>query len=484
MKDYGFSFNASYINLPNRFFSINSPNMHPNPQVYLLNHTLAHTLGLKLPKYPNITHAKLLSGNLSPAQSTAFSQAYAGHQFGHFTMLGDGRAHILGEHITPTGARYDIQCKGSGKTPYSHSGDGKAALGPMLREYIISEAMHYLNIPTTRSLAVITTGESILRERTVPGAVLTRVAQSHIRVGTFEYAAALQDISSLKALLHYTIDRHYPDIAQANNPALTLLERCMAKQLNLIVEWMRVGFIHGVMNTDNMSIAGETIDYGPCAFMDTYKPSTVFSSIDHMGRYAYAEQPKIAQWNLAVFARTLLPLIHCNSQTALDLARDIIDQFPERYQTAWHQMMCRKIGLIGSQHNDAALVTDLLDWMYTHTLDYTNTFRDLSQPELPKKKVYQQRQFQSWHTKWQTRLEKNPKPLVHAYALMQQNNPAIIPRNHIVEAALQAAHQGKDHLVHALLDALKDPYKESESAAQYQQPPKPNEVIHYTFCGT
>ena len=484
MKDCGFQFDTTYTTLPVQFFTEIRPDSVAAPDVVIVNGALAESMGLNFSGLSRKEQAELFSGNRLPQDSTSFAQAYAGHQFGHFTMLGDGRAHVWGEHVTPDGDRFDIQFKGAGRTPYSRRGDGKAALGPMLREYVISEAMYHLGIPTTRSLAVVTTGESVMREAILPGAILTRVAGSHIRVGTFEFAAAQQDKKAVEAIMDYTIQRHYPDLPAGQNKALAFLQAVMEKQVDLIVHWMRVGFIHGVMNTDNMTLFGETIDYGPCAFMDAYDPQTVFSSIDHAGRYAYANQPGIAQWNLARLAETLLLFMDDETHKAVNMAEETINQFPQIYQRKWLAMMRSKLGLFGSDKGDEQLVSDLLDWMQKHQADYTNTFRDLSQTNKPTGQLYAQEPFNEWYLRWQHRLGKNPKPVESSLCLMRNANPAVIPRNHKVEQALEAATGGDFTRFTDLLAALEEPYQDREVLKPYQTPPAPGERVHQTFCGT
>ena len=432
----------------------------------------------------NQEKANFFSGNEIPADVTPFSQAYAGHQFGHFTILGDGRAHILGEHLMPNGKMVDIQLKGSGRTPYSRRGDGRAALGPMLREYVISEAMHALGIPTTRSLAVVTTGEDIIRETQLQGAILTRVASSHIRVGTFEFAATKGDPAIVKKLLDYTVNRHFPMINDSNQKALDFLEKTMEHQIELIIHWMRVGFIHGVMNTDNMAISGETIDYGPCAFMDNYDPGTVFSSIDQMGRYAFSNQPMIAQWNLTRLAETLLPLLNKNMDTAVEIATESLGKFTELYNTKWLNMMKQKLGLFDSDTSDQTLILDLLNWMTTNKADYTNTFIDLSQAKKPSKEIYKTTQFDNWYKRWQNRIKKNNKALQESINLMQSNNPVFIPRNHLVENALEAANNNNLEPFKTLLTVFKTPYKDTTKFNEYKTPAKPSDTLYQTFCGT
>ena len=484
MTSSGFKFDNTYLHLPEIFYTNLVPAPVPEPEMVILNTPLAIELGLDFSEISLGKQAVLFAGNQMPESAEPFAQAYAGHQFGHFSMLGDGRAIVWGEHITPTGQRFDLQFKGSGPTPYSRGGDGRAPLGPMLREYIISEAMQALNIPTTRSLAVVTHGEQVYRETTLPGAILTRVASSHIRVGTFQFAALKEDEETTQALLDYTIKRHYPEIKEEQNKALFLLKAVIEKQAELITHWMRVGFIHGVMNTDNMALSGETIDYGPCAFMDTYDPGTVFSSIDHTGRYAYANQPAITQWNLARLAETLLPLINENAEKARDLAEEAINGFGVVYKEKSLSMLRAKVGLFGEQPEDEKLITDLLDWMHQKGADYTNTFLDLTNEAPPKGESYNSDTFKEWHTRWQARVVKNTQPLESSLALMRANNPVVIPRNHIVEQALDAATNGDLHPLKNLLAALQEPYKNSSDLKPYQCPPKPEEKVCHTFCGT
>ena len=484
MTSSGFKFDNTYLHLPEIFYTKLVPAPVPEPEMVILNTPLAIELGLDFSEISLDKQAVLFSGNQMPESAEPFAQAYAGHQFGHFSILGDGRAIVWGEHITPTGQRFDLQFKGSGPTPYSRGGDGRAPLGPMLREYIISEAMQALNIPTTRSLAVVTHGEQVYRETTLPGAILTRVASSHIRVGTFQFAALKEDKETIQALLDYTIKRHYPEIKEKQNKALSLLKAVIEKQAELITHWMRVGFIHGVMNTDNMALSGETIDYGPCAFMDTYDPGTVFSSIDHTGRYAYANQPAITQWNLARLAETLLPLINENAEKARDLAEEAINGFGVVYKEKSLSMLRAKVGLFGEQPEDEKLITDLLDWMHQKGADYTNTFLDLTNEAPPKGESYNSDTFKEWHTRWQARVVKNTQPLESSLALMRANNPVVIPRNHIVEQALDAATNGDLHPLKDLLATLQEPYKNSSDLKPYQCPPKPEEKVCHTFCGT
>ena len=484
MAGSGFNFDNTYIHLPKAFYTELSPVPVRKPEMVIFNAPLSTDMGLDFSGISTDVKAALFSGNIMPEGSEPLAQAYAGHQFGHFTMLGDGRAIVWGEHITPSGQRLDIQFKGSGPTPYSRGADGRAVLGPMLREYIISEAMHALNIPTTRSLTVVTNGEKVYRETGLPGAILTRIASSHIRVGTFEYAALQQDKGIIQTLVDYTIDRHYPWIKEEQNKTLSLLKAVMEKQADLITHWMRVGFIHGVMNTDNMTLSGETIDYGPCAFMDAYDPRTVFSSIDHMGRYAYANQPDIAQWNLARLAETMLPLLDDEIEKAADTTEEAVNGFGALYKDKWLSMMRAKLGLFGARAEDESLITDLLDWIQRAGADYTNTFRHLTEEKPPQGKPYNDKTFKEWYTRWQAQLAKNTKPLKSSLSLMRANNPAVIPRNQKVEQVLGAATNGDLKPLKDLLTALQEPYKNRSDLKPYQSPPKQDERVYQTFCGT
>ena len=426
---FGFRFadpENSYASLPASMFAHCEPTAVKAPAMALFNAPLATALGLDAEALNTPEGAMLLGGNTVLAGSTPLAQAYAGHQFGHANMLGDGRAILLCEQRAPNGQLYDIQLKGAGRTPYSRGGDGRAGLGPMLREYIISEAMQTLGIATTRSLAVVSTGEPVYRETALPGAILTRVASSHVRVGTFQFAASREDKGLLQALVDFVVARHYPALAD-NAPAdmaLALIEAVMEKQIDLVVDWMRVGFIHGVLNTDNVTLSGETIDYGPCAFLDSYHPDTVFSSIDHRGRYAYGNQPTITQWNLARFAETLLPLITEDPEQAIAPATDLIRSFPQRYAAKWLTMMRKKLGLFGEEPEDEALATDLLQWMQAQTADYTNTFRALSHEQRPDGAPYDDKTFRTWYDRWQARLTRNSKPLtsspLHTHRIYSQ----------------------------------------------------------------
>jgi serine/tyrosine/threonine adenylyltransferase len=478
MTDIGWKFDNSYTQLSQNIMSRTLPTKVKSPKIVIVNYELAKQLGLDFSSLNNEDLAQLFTGNQIPKGSDPIAQAYAGHQFGHLAILGDGRAIVLGEHITPTKQRYDIQFKGSGRTPYSRGGDGKAALGPMLREYIISEAMYHLNIRTTRSLAVATTGENVMRETVLPGAILTRVAESHIRVGTFEYVAIKKDLITLKKLLQYSVNRHYPEIKDLDKQAPEFLKLVMERQIDLITDWIRVGFIHGVMNTDNMAISGESIDFGPCAFMDHYDPKTVFSSIDHHGRYAFANQPVIAQWNLARLADAILPLLDEDQNKAIEVGEEIIESFNEKYEKKFHEMMKKKLGLITDETEDAVLIKELLDAMEKNKLDYTNTFRELMNENITDENL------KDFYGKWKIRIDKQNRDKQEVLTLMRKNNPVVIPRNHKAEESLKEAHKGNLLSLNNLLNALKDPYVERGDLMLYQQPAPDNEKKYKTFCGT
>jgi serine/tyrosine/threonine adenylyltransferase len=477
-------FDNTYARLPDVLFDPAQPARVPAPRVVIYNQRLANDLGLDFSNLPPQAIAALFAGQELPAGSLPIAQAYAGHQFGGFTMLGDGRAILLGEHRTPSGQLVDIQLKGAGRTRYSRGGDGRAALGPMLREYLISEAMSALGIPTTRSLAVVTTGESVYRTSELKGAILTRVASSHIRVGTFQYVAALQEPKNLQVLADYAIDRHYPEIASGPQKYIDFFRAIMKRQASLIAQWQLVGFIHGVMNTDNMAISGESIDYGPCAFMNAYNPSTVYSSIDHNGRYAYGNQPVIAQWNLARFAETLLPLFASDTDTAISIATEVLAEYPSLFESYWLAGMRKKLGLQTEEAKDAELIHALLTWMEGAQADFTNTFRDLSQTEPLVGEPYTTPAFQSWYNQWQVRLGNEKHLAQSPYSLMQSTNPAVIPRNHRVEEALSAAEERDDlSVLHRLLTVLESPFETGPDTASYREPPA-DDCSYQTFCGT
>ncbi|HEX5563556.1 MAG TPA: YdiU family protein [Sporosarcina sp.] len=482
-KKFGWHFDNSYTRLPEPFFAKTDPEEAPSPELVVFNHPLAESLGLDAESLEGEEGMDILAGNKIPEGAAPIAQAYAGHQFGHFTMLGDGRAVLLGEQLTPEGKRVDIQLKGSGRTPFSRGGDGRAALGPMLREFIMSEAMHALGIPTSRSLAVVVTGAPVYREDTLEGAVLTRIAASHIRVGTFQYAAARQVIEDLRTLADYTIDRHYPEVANDPNPYVSFLQKVMEKQASLIAKWQLVGFIHGVMNTDNMAISGETIDYGPCAFMDTYDPATVFSSIDRQGRYAYGNQPGIAEWNLARFAETLLPLFDEDSEKAIEIATQTLSGFAKMYHEQWLAGMRNKLGLFNSEEQDVTLVKDLLKIMKEHQADFTNTFRALTFGDLTVLPMCKAPEFDEWHTRWKSRLERQPESEADVKKLMRKSNPSIIPRNHRVEEALDAATEGDFSVMEKLLAVLENPYAYTAEQEKYVAPAS-STTPYRTFCGT
>ena len=472
------------MTLPSEFHSHVLPKKVVSPKLAIFNHDLSTELGIDLSSLQPEEISNLLSGNIIPDGSSLIAQSYAGHQFGHFTILGDGRAILLGEHILGD-ERFDIQFKGSGPTPYSRSGDGLAAIGPMLGEYLISEAMHHLNIPTCRSLAVVETGEDVIREQKYPGAILTRISRSHIRIGTFQFAVIQEDKSLLKKLFNYTIERHFPNLIESKNKALDFLYLIIDQQAELITNWMRVGFIHGVMNTDNVALSGETIDYGPCAFMDHYDPLTVFSSIDHQGRYSFANQPIIAQWNLARLAETILPLISDNNEKALKLAEEAINAFADLYQSKWLDMMRRKIGLITKKNEDKDLISELLDTMQKHKADFTNTFRFLSEDILSGDDIFKTEEFLIWYKKWKLRLKKESNTFENIKKIMDTNNPRIIPRNHLVEKALKSAEEGDLETFVDFSKIIKNPYSSSiDVPKKYLNPPNDSEKVLQTFCGT
>jgi uncharacterized protein YdiU (UPF0061 family) len=478
----GWHFDNTYSKLSDTFKEEVEPTKVRDPKLIILNKKLAKDLNLDFSQINKKVIAEIFSGNALPKGSKSIAQAYAGHQFGHFTMLGDGRAILLGEHLVNKNQRFDIQFKGSGKTSFSRSGDGRAALGPMLREYIISEAIHALNIPTTRSLAVISTGEKVVRENLLPGAILTRVASSHIRVGTFQYIAAKQNINDLKTLVNYTIDRHYPEIQSSNNKALDLLNLVMERQCQLVINWIRVGFVHGVMNTDNMTISGETIDYGPCAFMDHFNPKTVFSSIDKFGRYSFSNQPAITKWNLTRFAECLIPLIDLNEDKAIKMAGEIIDNFQNIYEEKWLNMMRDKLGFFGEDQNDKKIIDDLLNWMEKNKADYTNTFCYLMNIDVVNNEIYKDNDFLAWLKNWQNRLLVNNGTKEKSLNLMKNINPTVIPRNHKVEEALLSANDYNFEKMNKLLSVLNNPYNSQQNIKEFQTPSLNND--YQTFCGT
>jgi uncharacterized protein YdiU (UPF0061 family) len=478
----GWRLEHTYAALPRLFFSEAMPAAVREPSLVAFNRGLAEELGLDADVLEGPEGAATFAGNALPEGARPIAQAYAGHQFGHFTILGDGRAILLGEQITPAGDRRDVQLKGAGQTRYSRRGDGRAALGPMLREYVVSEAMHALGIPTTRSLAVAATGERVYRETVLAGAVLTRIAASHIRVGTMQWAAANDDRAALARLSDYTRTRHYPDLDDAAEPHLAMFEAILERQASLIARWQLVGFVHGVMNTDNMALSGETIDYGPCAFMDAYDPATVFSSIDHGGRYAYGNQPATAHWNLARLAEALLPLFDADLDRGVERARAVLERFPRSFEQRWLDGMRAKLGLFTSEDEDAALVADLLAWMQRNGADFTNTFRSLTAGGVNDDCANRDGELDAWHRRWEARRARQPQSPDESRSLMRRHNPAVIPRNHIVEDALTAATEENDlSPLQRLLDVLAAPYDHDRDVSQFT---RPGVGGYRTFCGT
>jgi serine/tyrosine/threonine adenylyltransferase len=484
------AFDHSYANLPGPFGAHVAPSAAVAPSLIAFNRPLAEQLGIDVSGSRDDDLAAAFSGLQLPLCSEPFAMAYAGHQFGHFSpQLGDGRAILLGEVIARDGLRYDVQLKGAGQTPFSRRGDGRAALGPVLREYLVSEAMAALGVPTTRSLAAVTSGALVYRETALPGAVLTRVARSHIRVGTFQYFASRQDLKSLKTLIDYVIARHIPAAAHAPVPALALLAHVIAAQADLIARWMGVGFIHGVMNTDNMAVSGETIDYGPCAFLDAYHPNAVFSSIDEQGRYAFANQPRIAQWNLTRLAETLLPFIADDTDAAIKLASEQLEAFGPAFNAAFAQIFCNKAGLARRLEGDLALIQELLKIMAEGEADFTNGFRALCTAEADA--VRFEAQFSSpeparlWLAAWRSRLAQEAVGPTERRTAMEAVNPDRIPRNHQIEAVIQAGTLRGDFApFHAMAAALAQPYTTDSNFAAYTVAHQPEERVVRTFCGT
>lgn len=482
MKQQTMQLVQTYTELPELLYTKQSPEKVPNPELKVFNRKLAERMGMDGTFLTSSEGVAFLSGNEVLEGTTPIAQAYAGHQFGYFNRLGDGRAVLLGEYKLPEGDTVDIQLKGSGRTPYSRGGDGKASLGPMLREYIISEAMEALGIPTTRSLAVLSTGERVIRDEVLPGAILVRVAKSHIRVGTFQFAAKFGGAENVRLLADYTIRRHFKEGME--QPYVALLREVIRRQAELIAKWQLVGFIHGVMNTDNMSICGETIDYGPCAFMDVYDPKTVFSFIDTEGRYAYQNQPKMAGWNLARFAETLLPLLHENQEVAIHIAKQEIGAFNSQYKEYWYEGMRHKLGLFQKEEMDEHLIEALLSMMQKYKADYTNTFRDLTLGEYEEMEIATAKEFPEWLALWKKRLESQTESVEQVQELMQKSNPVLIPRNHLVEEALEAAVRKEDYQpFYELLEAVTSPYDYSREKNLKIKPPKQCGP-YVTYCGT
>jgi uncharacterized protein YdiU (UPF0061 family) len=488
------SFDNSYTQLPERFFSRQAPEPVTTPGPIRVNERLAEELGIDAAWLKSDEGIETVAGNRIPEGADAIATVYAGHQFGGWNpQLGDGRAVLLGEVIGRNGKRYDIQLKGSGRTPYSRGGDGRAPLGPVLREYILCEAMDALKIPTTRALAAVTTGDAVYRDTSLPGAVLARVAQSHIRIGTFQFFAARQDTEALEALTQHVIERHYPVAAVADNPCLAMLQGIVAGQASLIAQWQLLGFIHGVMNTDNVLVSGETIDYGPCAFMDGFNPDKVFSSIDQKGRYAYRNQPGIAHWNLACLAETLIPLLDADAEQAVLMAQTAIDTFPDLFLDAHQQGMGKKLGLRLEGEEDESLVQDLLSLMADTESDFTLTFRTLAELANPKALEGDSiaalfslpDSFAPWLERWQARMQSNTTDLSSRQLAMLEANPVFIPRNHLVEEAIEAATSAQDFSpFNQLVDILKTPSVYDSKLATYATPPRPEQEVRQTFCGT
>ncbi|HUF86694.1 MAG TPA: YdiU family protein [Thermohalobaculum sp.] len=497
--DLAFGFDNSFARLPDRFFARMQPTPVPAPRLVRLNAPLARHLGLDPERLALPDGVGILAGNRLARDAAPLSMAYAGHQFGVWVpQLGDGRAILLGEVIDRDGVRRDIQLKGSGRTPFSRMGDGRAVLGPVLREYIVSEAMAALGIPTTRALAAVSTGEEVMRERPLPGAILTRVARSHVRVGTFQCFAARRDTEALRLLADYVIERHYPDAAGAALPCRALLDAVVAGQAELVARWMLVGFVHGVMNTDNTSVACETIDYGPCAFLDAYHPQTVFSSIDHQGRYAYANQPHIVHWNLACLAQALLPLLgpeEGDEEGAVAQAQEAVDAFPARYDQAWLAGVRAKLGLAEARPGDRALAEDLLARMAEGGADFTLTFRRLCDAAAPESGPAGEAAvrglfadpaaFDAWAVRWRQRLAEEGGDPAARQAAMRAVNPVFIPRNHRLEEVLRAAVEDGDLApLDELMEVLAAPCDDRPGLARYAEPPPPGQAVHRTFCGT
>ncbi|WP_195989673.1 protein adenylyltransferase SelO [Clostridium sp. D53t1_180928_C8] len=484
-NNINFNLENTYCNLSNIFYSRELPSKIEKPRMIKFNKELAESLGLDLEFLESNKGTEFLVGNNILEGTTPIAQAYAGHQFGHFTMLGDGRAILLGEFISKDGQKFDIQIKGAGRTRYSRGGDGKAALGPMLREYIISEGMYGLKIPTTRSLAVISTGEDIIREEILEGAVLDRIAKSHIRVGTFQFARNFASIEELRELADYTLNRHFKKDKYEENPYLYLLKEVIKNQAKLISKWQLVGFIHGVMNTDNMTISGETIDYGPCAFMDTYDINTVFSSIDVNGRYSYGNQPKIGVWNLTRFAESLLPLLNDDVDKAIKIAEDALTSYSVLYNEYYFEGMRAKLGLFDKEEGDENLVLSLLTIMNNFKADYTNTFLNLTLDKLDEMKVFNSDEFKEWYNLWQKRLTKQNVSREKIKGLMESNNPTVIPRNYIVEKGIKAAVNNNDYsIINRLLEVLKNPYDYSNISEEFSKIPEVSSCPYKTYCGT
>jgi uncharacterized protein YdiU (UPF0061 family) len=482
-------FDNSYIKLPERFYAKQSPVPVSSPELIAVNHALAEYLGIDPTWLESEQGVNAIAGNQLPDGAEPIATVYAGHQFGHWNpRLGDGRAILLGEVIAKDGERYDIQLKGSGITPFSRNGDGRAPLGPIVREYIVSEAMAALGIPTSRTLAAVTSGDAVYRESRLDGGVLARVAKSHIRIGTMQYFASIEDTEGLKLLVDHIIKRHYPEAAKTENPALAMFEAVMHRQAYLIANWQGTGFIHGVMNTDNMLLSGETIDYGPCAFLDTFDSAALYSSIDHQGRYAYRNQPAIANWNLACLAQTLLPLFDVDEEKAVEMAQNSLNQFTEFYQTEYSAVFTRKLGLTSTQKDDEKLIEDFLDLLQSNRCDFTLACRRLGELTVDEEAVKPlfdfPETFADWLNRWRSRCDQESIGKTERYQQMMATNPAFIPRNHLVEAAIQHAYAGDFSLFHRLNKRLSKPFEYDEGDSDLAMPPRPDQIVQQTFCGT
>jgi uncharacterized protein YdiU (UPF0061 family) len=488
----GMHFDNTYARLPSRFYARLEPQPVRAPGLIRVNPALARYLGIEPEWLASEGGVEVLAGNRVPSVAEPLAMAYAGHQFGNWVpQLGDGRALLLGEVIASDGRRYDIQLKGSGRTPFSRGGDGRAPLGPVLREYVVSEAMHALGVPTTRSLGAVSTGEAVYRDGPQPGAVLARVAASHIRIGTFQYFAARQDVDGLHLLCDHVIGRHYPELREADNPPQALLQAVIDRQAELVARWQALGFIHGVMNTDNMLLSGETIDYGPCAFMDEYHPATVFSSIDVQGRYAYSQQPGIAHWNLTCLAQALLPVLADQPETALAMAQEAVDTFPHRFRVSYRVHMLDKLGITARREDDDSLLEELFESMAAAKLDFTLTFRRLAElaadtaADTVEELVQLSPGLDSWLPRWQQRMSEQPTDATQRQHRMLASNPVFIPRNHLVEATIRAAEdEGDFQPFHRLVDRVVAPFEYDRDDAVLATPPSPQQRVHQTFCGT
>lgn len=481
-----FPFDNSYARLPEYFYRRVNPQPVKQPTLIILNESLATELKLPTERLKEDEQVAVFGGNRIPEGAEPLAMAYTGHQFGHFNpQLGDGRAILLGELLNNKNERFDVQLKGSGRTPYSRGGDGRAAMGPVLREYIMCEFMHTAGIPTTRALAAVSTGENIMREHLLPGAIITRLSQSYVRVGTFQFFAAQQNFQAVRELADYVIARNYPEAASTDNPYQALLEAVIQRQAELIAQWMQIGFIHGVMNTDNASIAGETIDYGPCAFMDNYHSDTVYSAIDQQGRYAYRNQPPIGHWNMCRFAETLIPLLDEDSEAGAAIAQQAINTYPDLYQDSWLHGMRNKLGLQQQNDDDEVLINNLLTIMSDHKADFTLTFRGLAETELLPEALKHTEDFQHWSTQWQQRLAIETRSEADRLAAMLAVNPLYIPRNHLVEAVIRSAEDHGDFKpFHDLVALLEKPFQKQTISEKYTQPPRPEQIVQNTFCGT